>query len=1099
MNANAAFPLEVSGNGRYLVDQNGAPFLITGDAGWGLVAAITTEEAEVYLQSREDLGFNLTIVRMLEHQFCSNPPRNAYGDLPFTGRPFATPNEAYFAHVDAIINLAASHGIAVVLAPVYLGYVCGGEGWCAEIQSATLAEMGSWGRYLGNRYKDFPNIIWLIGGDADPSPVKAKLREVVNGIKTYDTNHPFTAHNQSGSYAIDPWPGESWLTLNNVYSRSTTLYENARVAYDVTPTMPFFLIEANYENEHSSTPQELRAQIYDTNLAGGCGNIFGNCPLWHFGAAPGWCSSNDWRAQLNSTGSVQMTYAQRMFNSRHWHRLVPDFNHSVMTAGFGTPGQTDYAPAGCADDGSSIIAYLPTRRTVTVNTIPLAHSTVSCWWYNPTNGQTTSIGTITESATSTFTPPSSGDWVLVLDDATLNLGPPGSAPPSAPPTVVTPASATPNPTSGTTTNLSVLGNDDGGESALTYTWAATGTPPAPVTFSVNGTNAAKNTVATFAKAGAYTLQATIADQGGQTVASSVAVTVNQTYTNLSVTPVSASVVVNGTQQFTGTARDQFGNPMTTQPSFTWTVSGGGTINAGGLFTAGSVPGGPYTITASGGGRNGTASVTVTGSNPITIGETNILGVDDSGNANLLIAQPAGLQQTAVIQSLSFYVATPSGRLRLGIYDATGPSGGPGAKKAEINEITPVAGWNTATVTVPVSLPAGTYWLAYLANSNSLHFRRDRTGTARYYGYSYGVMPATFGTSTTTVVDHWSFYATLMPGGGGNAPPTVATPAAANPNPVPGTTTNLSVLGADDGGEAALVYSWAAVGNPPAAVSFSVNGTHAARATVATFTRAGSYTIRATITDQGGLNVTSDVTVTVNQTATSVVVTPPSASVPVGGSQQFTASMLDQFGNALATQPSFSWTVSGGGTINATGRFVAGNTPGGPYTVTAASGGRNGTASVTVTGSGSIRIGETNILSIDDSGNANLLIAQSASLGQPAVIQSLSFYVTTASGKLRLGIYDATGPSGGPGAKKAETSEITPVTGWNTVTVTSPVSLAAGTYWLAYLPSSNGLHFRRSGSGTCRYYSYSYGAMPATFSRTTTNISDHWSFYGTLNP
>ena len=66
-----------------------------------------------------------------------------------------------------------------------------------------------------------------------------------------------------------------------------------------------------------------------------------------------------------------------------------------------------------------------------------------------------------------------------------------------PPTVATPAAATPNPVTGTSTALSVLGADDGGEANLTYTWIATGTPPAPVSFSVNGTNGAKNTTATF--------------------------------------------------------------------------------------------------------------------------------------------------------------------------------------------------------------------------------------------------------------------------------------------------------------------------------------------------------------------------------------------------------------------------------------------------------------------------------------------------------------------------------------------------------------------------------------------------------------------------
>ena len=76
------------------------------------------------------------------------------------------------------------------------------------------------------------------------------------------------------------------------------------------------------------------------------------------------------------------------------------------------------------------------------------------------------------------------------------------------------ATATPNPVTGTTCNLSVLGADDAGEANLTYTWAATGTPPAAVNFSANGSNAAKNTTAIFSKAGNYTSKSRSPTQAG---------------------------------------------------------------------------------------------------------------------------------------------------------------------------------------------------------------------------------------------------------------------------------------------------------------------------------------------------------------------------------------------------------------------------------------------------------------------------------------------------------------------------------------------------------------------------------------------------------
>src|SRR5262249_31404807 len=120
---------------------------------------------------------------------------------------------------------------------------------------------------------------------------------------------------------------------------------------------------------------------------------------------------------------------------------------------------------------------------------------------------------------------------------------------------------------------------------------------------------------------------------------------------------------------------------------------------------------------------------------------------------------------------------------------------------------------------------------------------------------------------------------------------------------------------------------------------------------------------------------------------------------------------------------------------------------------------------------------------------------------PSTIGSLSFYVTQASGNLILGIYDAGGPNGGPGALKAQTNSFTPVVGWNSVNVITPVSLPAGTYWLAYLASSSSLGFRKGQTSgvSIRYYSYAFGAMPATFSTSpSTDPYYHWSFYATLN-
>jgi hypothetical protein len=193
--------------------------------------------------------------------------------------------------------------------------------------------------------------------------------------------------------------------------------------------MPFFLIEAYYENENGSDAQSLRAESYWTVLTGGFGHVFGNCPLWGFGTtkSAGFCTGSNWRAQLGAQGSLNMTHLEKLFVARHWYSLVPDLSHATLTSGYGTQGSTSYVTAACTADGSSIVAYLPSSRAVTVNGSCLRDATMTAWWVNPGTGAATLIGTVSSRSPQTFTPPGggSGDWVLVIDSPSFGFATPG--------------------------------------------------------------------------------------------------------------------------------------------------------------------------------------------------------------------------------------------------------------------------------------------------------------------------------------------------------------------------------------------------------------------------------------------------------------------------------------------------------------------------------------------------------------------------------------------------------------------------------------------------------------------------------------------------
>ena len=174
------------------------------------------------------------------------------------------------------------------------------------------------------------------------------------------------------------------------------------------------------------------------------------------------------------------------------------------------------------------------------------------------------VGTVTISNPANFTYTMPGSSLTTI--RIISSGGQGSAP-----TVASPAQASPSTVFGVNTELGVLAADSGGAANLTYTWTMTA-GPAPVTFSNNGTNTAQETVATFQTVGSYSLLVTITNAGSYFVTSSVAVMVDPTLTNIVVKPDDPTVSVGGQQQFTASSTDQFGDPLRTSPSYSWSAS-----------------------------------------------------------------------------------------------------------------------------------------------------------------------------------------------------------------------------------------------------------------------------------------------------------------------------------------------------------------------------------------------------------------------------------------------------------------------------------------------------------------------------------------------
>ncbi len=234
---------------------------------------------------------------------------------------------------------------------------------------------------------------------------------------------------------------------------------------------------------------------------------------------------------------------------------------------------------------------------------------------------------------------------------------------------------------------------------------------------------------------------------------------------------------------------------------------------------------------------------------------------------------------------------------------------------------------TVNVNAAAGFAAGTYTLI------------TYSGTLTNNALLVGTLPPGYSASiSTATANQVKLVVTAV-----NSPPQITTGAAASPASVTSTTATVSVAATDNGGEGNLTYAWTSTG--PAAVTFSPNGTNAAKNSTGSFTAAGSYALTVTVSDAQGLTTSGSTSVTVVATATALATNPPTAMLAVNASQSFTALVSDQFGNPLNS--SVNWSASGGGTIAPNGIFSA-TAAGGPFSVSASVASLSTNASVVVT-------------------------------------------------------------------------------------------------------------------------------------------------------
>ena len=422
------FPIGVSSDGTYLVAADGTPFLLHGEAAWSLIVQLTTAETMQYLADRHRRGVNAILVNLIEAFYSDHPPSNAAGDAPFTTKDdFSTPSEAYFAHADQVIDLAASQGMAVLLFPSYLGLMAQ-EGWRNQMSTmgatAGAPKCASYGRFLAQRYATKKNIVWMWGGDFTPntgSNLETCMKAISDAILAMAPARPAARASAHWAFDLTSLAEKAFagsVDFIGVYNYADSLQDICRSTRTdpLSPRAPTYLIETCYEYETvqsrcSPDPFDVRRRQFWGWLGCGAGQIYGIGGLWQF--------SSTWRDDLGAPAAVSASRLLAIARQVSWQTLSPD--DALVTAGRGTSGMPDEVIATRTADHKQAVIYIPPKATAQI-TVDLSRMSgaVTATWQDPTADHSVAAGDgLTGSHV--FKPPGNGsnsggdtDWVLVL-------------------------------------------------------------------------------------------------------------------------------------------------------------------------------------------------------------------------------------------------------------------------------------------------------------------------------------------------------------------------------------------------------------------------------------------------------------------------------------------------------------------------------------------------------------------------------------------------------------------------------------------------------------------------------------------------------------
>jgi hypothetical protein len=386
-------PIKVSANGRYFVDRDGKPWFWLGDTAWPLFSRYSKSQAEAYLRNRAAKGFTViqgVLAWVLAGGYedgafvpdsTDEPQPNVFGEVPWLNGNPLTPNEAYFRHVDYLVDFANQQGLVLAMLPTWGHFV-------NQTKRLNMGNARAYGRWLGKRYKDAPNIIWVNGGDRIPAGFEEVYRELGRGLREGDGGaHLVSYHICGWNSSSQFFHTDDWLDFNMIQTWTDWPKIHPAVVADrmLSPAKPVVLAEPAYENGPEYplgpiTPLIVRRQAWWAVTAGG---------FFTYGQNQMWRMAKGWDSTFDTPGAGHVAKMKEIMTGLRWWELIPD--QSLYASGVSSERTLNTAMR--SPKGDFAILYISSQCRFFVHLHKILTKNVKATWINPTTGQRKEAGT----------------------------------------------------------------------------------------------------------------------------------------------------------------------------------------------------------------------------------------------------------------------------------------------------------------------------------------------------------------------------------------------------------------------------------------------------------------------------------------------------------------------------------------------------------------------------------------------------------------------------------------------------------------------------------------------------------------------------------